>query len=92
MGGLGEFDEPFEEQPRSEWQPDADTMLAGAIVVMATVVDVPNIGPMPGLMFRFTDPAGEFYPPTLLLLDHDRMTRVGELVTAAIETAVRGAS
>lgn len=92
MAGMGEFDLPFEEQARTDWTPEPDTMLAGAMVVMSTVVGVPNLGAKPGLVFRFVDPAGEFYPAVLLVMEPHQLARVSELIAKAVDTAVRGAS
>ncbi len=68
-----------------------DAEPAGGVVVMAAGVDVPGVGPKPALVFRFTHPLGEFYPPRVLVLDDDQATKLGPLVTDAVRMAVDAA-
>lgn len=68
-----------------------DMTLAGSITVLATVVDVPQLGPQPGLVFRFGGPDGSLLKPILLLLDVAHMNHVATLVEDAVVAAVVGA-
>ena len=87
MGGdLGNsMDLPFERTTGDLY--DEHVHFSGAVVVMALCVNVPTIGPKPALMFRFTDPAGQFYPPVCLVMDDDQMAKLRPLVMEAIHTA-----
>lgn len=87
MTGLdNSIDLPFE--PSSgELQLDADAQFAGGVVVMACVVDVPEVGPSPALVFRFTAPLGGFYPPMVLVCADDQLAKLRPLVAEAIVTA-----
>lgn len=68
-----------------------DAVLAGGVVVMATVVDVPELGPHPGLVFRFTGPGGAMVQPVLLLLDQEHLRNASTLVAGAVDMAITAA-
>lgn len=65
----------------------ADALISGAVVVMASVADVPELGPKPALVFRFMNPFGHFYQPLLLVMDDDQMAKLRPLLMAAIHQA-----
>lgn len=86
-GRLGDgLDLPFEAGDGGEFDA-SQALLSGGVVVMATVVDVPEMGKKPGLVFRFATPLGGFHPPILLITDDDQMANLEPLIAAAIATA-----
>lgn len=90
MGDLGHsMDLPFE-STTGELH-DEHVHYSGGVVVMASVVDVPEVGPKPSLVFRFAQPDGRFYPAIVLVADDDQLANLTELVTMAVEAARRGA-
>lgn len=92
MGRLGNsMDLPFEEGAAGELLDD-DVHYSGGCVVMASTVDVPTLGKCPALVFRFATPTGEFYPPTVLVLDDDQMAKLRPLINEAIATSRRAAA
>lgn len=66
---------------------DEHVHFSGSVVVMASVVDVPDVGPKPALVFRFTDPQGQFYPAFCLVMDDDQMAKLRPLLMKAIHDA-----
>lgn len=66
---------------------DEHVHYSGGVVVMASVVDVPGLGPLPALVFRFATPAGGFYPPFVLITDDDQMAKLRPLIAESIHTA-----
>ena len=91
MGDLGNsMDLPFE--PGGEGPMlDDHVHFSGGVVVSASVVDVPEIGPKPALVFRFATPLGGFYPPVVLVQDDDQMAKLRPLIFQAIKAARDGA-
>jgi len=89
-GDLGnhDLDVPFEEGPEGPLL-DENVHYSGGVVVMAGTVDVPEVGVMPSLVFRFTTPLGEFYPAIVLVTDDDQMAKLRPLLMEAIATARR---
>jgi hypothetical protein len=69
---------------------DADVRYSGGVVVMASYVETP-VGRSASLVFRFTDPQGQFYPPVVLVLDDRRMADLAGLVAQAADQALQGA-
>lgn len=65
---------------------------SGGVVVMASTVDVPEVGVKPAVVFRFTTPDGTFYPPVVLVTDDDQMAKLRPLLVEAIQMARRAAS
>lgn len=62
MDDLGNsMDFPLE--PTTGQLHDTHVHYSGGVVVMPSVVDVPEVGPKPALVFRFATPEGGFYPP-----------------------------
>lgn len=79
------MDLPFE--PTTGHLMDEHVHFSGGLVVMASVVDVPEAGPKPALVFRFADPHGVFYPPTVLVCDDDQMAKLRPLILQAVHAA-----
>lgn len=96
MGGdLGDhsLDLPFQPQDPTPGLQDEHVHWAAGVVVIAAAVDVPDVGKMPALVFRFTEPStGVFYPPFCLVADDDQMAKLRPLINEAIATARRGAA
>ena len=69
-----------------------DAIISGGVVVMASVVHVPMIGPKPAIVFRFALPDGTFHQPILLVADDDQMAKLRPLVVESIAMARRAAS
>jgi hypothetical protein len=87
------LDLPFEKQPLTAVDLDHAHM-SGGLVVIAAMIPVPDMGPKPALVYRFATPEGEFYPPMVLVVDEDQMTKLAQLTasaTAAAISASRGA-
>lgn len=90
MGDLGHsMDLPLE--PSSGELQDAHVHYSGGVVVMPSVVDVPDVGKKPALVFRFATPEGEFYPAIVLVQDDDQMAKLRPLINESIAMARRGA-
>lgn len=90
-GDLGDsLDLPYEGQDPTWLDLDA-AMLSGGVVVMGAVVPVPDVGPKPGIVFRFARPDGEFWPPVVLIVDPRQAQKLTPLVRAAVETAILAA-
>jgi len=90
-GDLGDsLDLPFEVGPPGELLDD-NVHYSGGVVVMASTVDVPDVGVMPALVFRFANPLGGFYPAIVLVTDDDQMAKLRPLLMEAIAAARRGA-
>lgn len=96
MADLGDhsLDLPFEPQGPTPWDHGNEHVhYAAGVVVMAAAVEVPDVGKMPALVFRFTEPTtGQFYPPFCLVTDDDQMAKLRPLINEAIATARRGAA
>ena len=87
MTGLdNSIDLPFEASSGDLHDAD-DALFSGGVVVMASVVDVPEVGPTPALVFRFATPQGAFYPPFVLVAADDQLAKLRPLVVEAIVTA-----
>ncbi len=90
MSDLGNsMDLPFE--PTTGALEDEHVHFSGGVVVMASVVAVPDAGPKPALVFRFSTPLGEFYPAIVLVTDDDQMAKLRPLINESIAAARRGA-
>lgn len=81
------MDVPFERNPPGQTLDLSDALLSGGVVVLAASVPVDGVGTKPGLLFRFTSPLGEFYPPMLLVLDDDQAGKLPALVSNAVSAA-----
>jgi hypothetical protein len=91
MSNLGSsMDLPFEPSPPGDLQ-DGHVHFSGGVVVMASFVDVPEVGPKPALVFRFATPTGDFYPPVVLVCDDDQLAKLRPLILHAIHAAREGA-
>jgi hypothetical protein len=87
MSALGDdMDLPYEPGPPG-YLHDTDARFSGGVVVMASVVDVPEAGPKPALVFRFITPTGGFYPPTVLVCDDDQLAKLRPLILQAVHAA-----
>lgn len=85
-GNLGDsMDLPYE--PSTGHLLDDHVHFSGAVVVMASTVNVPEIGHKPALVFRFTTPVGDFYTPVVLVMDDDQMAKLRPLLMQAIHAA-----
>ena len=87
MGDLGNsMDLPYE--PGGEGPMfDDHVHFSGGVVVSAAVIDVPEIGPKPALVFRFAMPEGGFYPPVVLVQDDDQIANLRPLIFQSIKAA-----
>ena len=91
MTNLGDgLDVPFEEGPPGQTVDLGHAHVAGGLVVMASVVPVAGEA-KPALIWRFTSPLGQFYPPVVLVLDEDQAIKTTALVDQAVKAAVRAA-
>ena len=87
-GDLGNsMDLPFEADPIGMQVPDEHAHFSGGVVVIAAVIDVPDVGPKPSLVFRFAMPEGGFYPPVVLVQDDDQIAKLRPLIFQAIKAA-----
>lgn len=87
MERLGnDMDLPFEPSPVGELA-DQHVHFSGGVVVMASVVAVPEAGPKPALVFRFATPEGGFYAPIALVCDDDQLAKLRPLILKAVHTA-----
>jgi hypothetical protein len=87
MSALGnDMDLPYESGPPG-YLHDEHAHFSGGVVVMASVVDVPDAGPKPALVFRFATPTGGFYPPTVLVCDDDQLAKLRPLILQAVHAA-----
>lgn len=89
MGDLGDsMDLPYVPLGTEEPLFDADqALISGGVVVMSSVADVPELGPKPGIVFRFMNPFGKFYQPILLVMDDSQMAKLRPLLMQAIHQA-----
>ena len=86
MSDLGNsMDLPFE--PTTGHLHDQHVHFSGGVVVMASVMNVPGIGPKPSPVFRFAMPEGGFYPPVVLVQDDDQIAKLRPLIFQAIKAA-----
>lgn len=86
-----DLDMPFEEGPLADME--IDGVVASGLVVMAGTMPVPETGVMPCLIYRFANPDGSgFYPPMILVVDEDQMTKLAQLVASATAAAIKAAS
>jgi hypothetical protein len=86
---LGDsLDVPFEEGPRGQTLDLSDAHLSGGLVVLAASVPIGDER-KPALVFRFTTPHGEFYPPMLLVLDETQARKTPDLITNAVHAAIK---
>lgn len=91
MDDLGNsMDLPLE--PTTGELVDEHRHYSGGVFVMPSTVDVPEIGVKPALVFRFATPTGDFYPPTVLVLDDDQMAKLRPLIVESIQMARRAAA
>jgi hypothetical protein len=91
MSDLGnDMDLPLE--PTSGELLDHHVHYSGGVVVMPSVVNVPDIGPKPAIVFRFAIPTGDFYPPVVLVLSDEQMAKLRPLIVESIQMARRAAA
>lgn len=89
---MNEFDVPFARQATTEVDL-ADAALAGGVVIMAAALPVPGKGLMPALVYRFAKPDGTgFWPPVVLVVDEDQMTKTAQLTASAVAAAIQAAT
>lgn len=88
---MGDMDLPYESNPGPVPMSDEIVHYSGGVVVMASVVDVPDVGPRPALVFRFSNPIGQFYEPIVLVCDDDQIAKLRPLINSAIADARRAA-
>lgn len=87
------MDLPFEAHPPVPMLDTGDTQLSAGVVVMAAHVDLPGLGRLPALVFRFAKADGTgFYPPLMLVNDAETLAKLTPLVAAAVDTARKAAS
>lgn len=70
----------------------SDGIIAGGVVVMGAVIDIPELGPQPAVVMRFRLP-GEtgFHRPIVLVQDSSSQQKLIPLFRAAVDSAVRAA-
>lgn len=91
MADMGDHSLDFPFQATSGELADEHVHYSGGVVVMASVAQVPNVGLMPSLVFRFASPEGEFYPAIVLVTDDDQMAKLRPLINESIAAARRAA-
>lgn len=92
MADLGDsLDLPFETQSETPGLQGEHVHYSGGVVVMAAVVDVPDAGKKPALVFRFARPDGVFMPAICLVADDEQIAKLRPLINGAIAEARRGA-
>lgn len=89
--GNHDLDLPFEPNSPTPMNPAEPPLIAGGMVVMATIADVPGVGLKPGLVFKFCRPDGVFYQSIMYVTDDDQLAKLRPLINAAIAAARRGA-
>jgi hypothetical protein len=86
------WDIPFAEQAPTNL-PDfalAGAVPTGGLIIAGAVIPAPApLGPLPALVYRFTNDAQLNSAPIVLILDPIRMNGVGALTTRAISSALR---
>lgn len=87
--GDGGMNLPFEENPE-RFDTNMDMVVCGGLVVMAAVVPVDG-RTEPALIFRFSQPHGEFLPPITLVVTAAEMVGLVDLVTMATASAIKAA-
>lgn len=91
-GHLGDdLDVPWQDAVDGTTVNLGDAVLAGGWVLSATVVPVPDVGPCPALVFRFSRYDGHLLRPVVLVLDEDQMRKAGTLATKAVGAAIHAA-
>lgn len=70
----------------------AEYDVAGGVVCEASVIDVPELGPLPAVGFRFCRPDGVFARPVLFVAPADQVRKLPGLVGDAATAAVMAAS
>lgn len=71
-----------------------EAQLSAGVAVLAAVIEADGEGPAhPTIVFRFTKPNGEFYPPIMLVdVEGDQLAKLPPLVARAVEGAIAGAA
>lgn len=84
---------PFEENPGGQtFAVDVTGRLASGVVILAAVLPVPDVGPMPCLIYRFAKPDGSgFHPDVMLALTDDQAADLPKLTSDAVDSARRAA-
>lgn len=89
---MRDMDLPFARQTPTVIDLD-DAALSGGLVIMAAAVPVPERGKLPALLYRFAKPDGSgFYPPILLVVDEDQMSKTAQLTASAVAAAIHAAT
>lgn len=90
--GKPTMDVPFEGQPTADMD-FSDGHIASGLVVMAGTLPVPDVGTIPCLVYRFANPDGSgFFPPMVLAVDEDQLTKLAQLTATATAAAIKAAS
>lgn len=85
-----DLDLPFEPGPRADI--DMHGHVASGAVILAGTVDVPDLGRMPALVYRFANPDGSgFYPPMTLVAEPAQLLNLIKLTRAAVLAANKAA-
>jgi hypothetical protein len=88
---LNNLDVPFEGTVNLELDL-SDGIFAGGVILMGAVLDIPDLGPQPALVFRFRLPEGQGFMPPIVLVQDDATTRkFAVLVRDAVDASVRAA-
>lgn len=88
MSRLGDsMDLPYEPNPPGQFITDG-FLVSGGVVIAAATLPMPDDGEhKPALVFRFSDPHGQFYAPVLLVLDDDQAANLPHLVRESVDGA-----
>lgn len=90
---MNEFDLPFLRHAVADEVELSQAATAGGVVIMAATLPVPEQGLTPALVYRFALPDGTgFYPPIVLVLDEDQMTKTAQLTASAVAAAIQAAT
>jgi hypothetical protein len=90
MSRLGDsMDLPYEDNPPGQFIEDVFSVSGGVVVAGAWLpVDGEN---KPALVFRFSNPLGQFLTPILLVLDDDQAAKLPDLIKKAVSGAIKAA-
>lgn len=89
---MADLDHSFARQTPTEVDLD-NAALSGGVVVMVAALPVPDQGTLPALVFRFAKADGTgFYPPIVLVVDEDQMTKTAQLTASAVAAAIQAAT
>lgn len=87
-----ELDLPFESNQTPQELDLGHAHFAGGVVVMASFMEAPE-GKLPTLVYRFAKADGTgFYPPMIVVVDEDQLTKLAQLTASAVAAAIKAVS